>query len=73
MELTCIKKVCCCCSLKTFLLQFSLPLVPVMEEEGEVQVVRTSELPFEQLPNLPPAVIPQIDLGISRVNVMALM
>jgi len=45
-----------------------------MEEEGGLQVVaRTSELPFEKLPNLPLPVLPRIDLGISRVDVMALL
>ncbi len=48
-----------------------------MEEESEgdveMQDVRTSELPFEQLPNLPPPVIPKIDLGIARIDVMALV
>ena len=33
---------------------------------------RLSLLPFEQLPNLPRAKIPEIDLSISRVDVRAL-
>ena len=38
----------------------------------EVQVMKASQLPFEQLPNLPKPVIPQIDLGIQRIDVLAI-
>lgn len=33
---------------------------------------RASLLPFEQLPNLPKPVVPEIDLGIKREDVLAL-
>ena len=37
-----------------------------------IQTPASSLVPFEELPNLPKAVIPQIDLGIQRVDVEAL-
>lgn len=36
------------------------------------EVVRASLLPFEQLPNLPKPLIPEIDLGIRREDVLAI-
>ncbi len=41
-------------------------------EEGAVAVAKVAQLPFERLPNLPRPVIPQIDLSISRVDVLAI-
>ena len=41
-------------------------------KETETQVVRASELAFEELPNLPKPRIHQIDLGIERTDVLAL-
>ena len=43
-----------------------------VREGGELAVVKASRLPFEELPNLPKAVIPHIDLGISREDVLAI-
>ena len=34
--------------------------------------VRASLLPFEQLPNLPKPIVPEIDLGIKREDVLAI-
>ncbi len=47
------------------------------EESGKVAmvpvaVVRATQLPFDHLPNLPRPVIPRIDLGLSRVDVLAI-
>ena len=36
------------------------------------ELVRASLLPFEQLPNLPKPLIPEIDLGIRREDVLAI-
>lgn len=33
---------------------------------------KASMLPFEQLPNLPKAVIPTIDLGITKTDLLAI-
>lgn len=33
---------------------------------------KAAQIPFEHLPNLPRALVPQIDLGISRVDVLAI-
>ncbi len=41
-------------------------------ETGDKQVTVTSLVPFEELPNLPKAVIPQIDLGVEHVDLEAL-
>lgn len=42
----------------------------------ELQVVtarpRASQLPFEELPNLPKPVVSRIDLGITREDVLAI-
>lgn len=38
----------------------------------ELAPVRASLLPFEQLPNLPKPLIPEIDLGIRREDVLAI-
>ena len=38
----------------------------------ELVSMRASLLPFEQLPNLPKALIPEIDLGIKREDVLAI-
>ena len=38
----------------------------------ELVPVRASLLPFEQLPNLPKPLIPEIDLGIRREDVLAI-
>lgn len=43
----------------------------VMENEAErmaLQVARVSQLPFEQLPNLPRPLVPEIDLGIEDTS-----
>ena len=37
-----------------------------------VPPVRASLLPFEQLPNLPKPLVPEIDLGIRREDVLAI-
>ena len=38
----------------------------------ELVPVRASLLPFEELPNLPKPLIPEIDLGIRREDVLAI-
>ena len=38
----------------------------------ELVPVRASMLPFEQLPNLPKPIVPEIDLGIKREDVLAI-
>ena len=41
-------------------------------ELAPASTVRASMLPFEQLPNLPKPVIPTIDLGIKRTDLLAI-
>ena len=41
-------------------------------ESSAVQTPSSSLVPFENLPNLPKPIIPQIDLGIQRVDVESL-
>ena len=46
-----------------------------MEEEDQevaLQMAKTSLLPFEQLPNLPRPLVPEIDLGIEHTDLLAL-
>ena len=43
-----------------------------MELEVATARPRASQLPFEQLPNLPKPVVPHIDLGITREDVLAI-
>ena len=38
----------------------------------ELVPLRASLLPFEQLPNLPKPIVPEIDLGITREHVLAI-
>ena len=41
-------------------------------ERGKMEGERREVVPFEELPNLPKPVIPRIDLGIERTDVLAL-
>lgn len=40
----------------------------VKSERMALQVARVSQLPFEQLPNLPRPLVPEIDLGIEDTS-----
>lgn len=42
------------------------------EEEVALQAAKTSLLPFEDLPNLPRPLVPQIDLDIDHTDLLAL-
>jgi hypothetical protein len=45
---------------------------PAASTGKELAPVRASLLPFEQLPNLPKPLVPEIDLGIRREDVLAI-
>ena len=47
-------------------------MVALSNPRRELVAVKESLLPFEQLPNLPRAIVPEIDLGIKREDMLAI-
>lgn len=50
----------------------ALDMTKMAMEAATHSVTPSSMVPFQELPNLPKALIPQIDLGIERVDVESL-